>query len=130
MCADKTSFDDLYGGKYLTAADIEDDIVGEIENAVVEKMRDGSHKVVVTLEGEDRGIVLNKTRAKALLDMSGSKDYADWIGLKVKVTTVPTAFGAETVQSIAFKKLPPKKKSLKEDLDDEIPHNFEAPAKQ
>ena len=118
----KTSFDSVYGGKYLSAADLDEEgRAVQVENHTIEKMRDGSQRLVITLANEDRGVVLNKTRAKFLCDLSGSKDYDDWIGLKFKIYAGTTTFGSETVSCVAFRKLPTPKKPLKEELSDDLP---------
>jgi hypothetical protein len=116
------NFDDLYGGKFLSAADIDEaGFVGTVESVNVEKMKDGSEKAVIVFEDRDRGIVLNKSRARAMLDLTGSKDFDDWVGVKVRVVAGETQFGGDTVPCINFRKPPVPKKALKDDLNDEIP---------
>ena len=80
----KRTMADAFPSKYLTALDVEGkDIEAVIESVDYEKMRDGAEKPVATFEGLSKSIVLNKTKAKVLFDITGSMDFDDWVGTKV-----------------------------------------------
>jgi hypothetical protein len=133
MAKSTPSFSDLYGSKkYFSAEDTDEEgFVGTVETVEFHDMRDGGTKAVVLLEGHDKGIVLNKTRARVLATISGSKEWEDWEGIRVKVMAGTTDFAGKEVSCIVFK-APPKsaKKAEKkppkgsDDLNDEIPEAF------
>jgi hypothetical protein len=131
MAKSTPSFNDLYGTKYMSADDTDEEgFIGTIETVEFHNMRDGGTKAVAFFEGRDKGVVLNKTRARVLANISGSKEWEDWQGIRVKVTAGTTDFAGQEVDCIVFKAPPsakkPTKKSRKggDDLSDELPESF------
>ena len=118
----KRTMADAFPSKYLTALDVEGkDIEAVIESIDYEKMRD-AEKPVATFEGLSKSIVLNKTKAKVLFDITGSMDFDDWVGTKVKLSAGTVSFNGENVGTINFSRTKAAKKAqVEKALDDEIP---------
>jgi hypothetical protein len=79
---DEDVFDDIYGSKYLSVADLKD---GEprfkVGKVTIEELREKNgttkRKYVIWFEGVEKGLVINKTNAKKLADAYG-KQSAKW----------------------------------------------------
>lgn len=70
----------------------------KIVNVKQETVNAGTEKeeqvLVVYFEGKERGVKLNKTRAKEIKDITGSDDTDGWMGKSMFMKTVPQkAFG-------------------------------------
>jgi hypothetical protein len=90
-------FDDLYGSKYLSAADLKGQQrrakIGKTDVAdFKEKNGASKRKYVLYFEGEDKVMVLNKTNAQKLASTYG-KDRASWVGQHVELYSETTSFG-------------------------------------
>jgi hypothetical protein len=117
-------FDDLYGSKYLSAADIGDGETARSKIAKVEvieiKERNGAtkRKWAVTFDAFSKQLLLNKTNATAISQVFG-KDPSKWIGQTVEFFVVPTEMG----DGIRVRPLrrPATLERLDPDLDDAIP---------
>ena len=114
----ETEFDDLYGSKYLTAADLHGETwlrrIGKV--APVElKEKDGTtkRKYLVYFEGVEKALVLNKTNAQKLAAAYG-KDHSKWIGMEVELYAEMTGLGKEGVR------VRPLKPTGASDLNDTI----------
>ena len=87
---------DAFKGKFFKAADIGD---GEkelvIESCAEEELKENDGtvmKFVLHFEGEEQGLVLNKTNAGTLARQVGP-DETKWGGTKVRLFTVDTEMG-------------------------------------
>ena len=119
--SDTEEFDNLYGSKYLSAADLKDGEprlkIGKVEVAELrDKTGTTRRKYVVFFEGVDKGVVINKTNAKKLAGAYG-KQSAKWIGQIVQLYSEDTEFGkgVRMRPSTAISAQP------EPDLDDAIP---------
>lgn len=95
-------FDDLYGSKYLSAADLHGKMprwtLGKVEiRNLPEKDGTMKRKFVVFFAGEDKILVLNKTNAQRLAQAFG-KDRTNWIGATVELYAEMTSLGKEGVR--------------------------------
>jgi hypothetical protein len=81
------NIDSAFPSNYLKASDLGDaQPVVTIDRVEVEAVgRDKEMKPVVYFRGKEKGIVLNKTNAKKIADLTGSKDTEDWSGCKVRI---------------------------------------------
>jgi hypothetical protein len=119
----KRTMNDAFPSKYLTAADVH----GKSMEVVIEsvdyaKMRDGAEKPIAMFEGLSKGVVLNKTKAKFLSDLTGSPNFDDWVGAQVTLSAGTVNFAGETVDCINFARTKAAKKvQVEETLNDEIP---------
>jgi hypothetical protein len=102
MSNDAEIFDDLYGSKYFSAADLHGEQIkrriGKVE-LVELKERDGTskRKFVVYFDRVEKPLVLNKTNAQKLAASHG-KDRANWIGVVVELYAEMTSLGKEGVR--------------------------------
>jgi hypothetical protein len=121
--SDIDEFDDLYGSKYLSAADLKDDEPRlKIGKVAVAELRDKSgttrRKYVVFFEGVDKGLVINKTNARRLAEAYG-KQSTKWIGQIVQLYSEETDFGKGVrVRPMRTPVIPAKPDP---DFDDAIP---------
>jgi hypothetical protein len=95
--SDTDEFDDLYGSRYLSAADLKEGEprlkIGKVEVAELrDKTGTTKRKYVVLFEGVDKGLVINKTNAKRLAEAYG-KQSTKWIGQIVQLYSEDTDFG-------------------------------------
>lgn len=113
-------FDDLYGSKYLSAADLHGQQphfkIGKVEPQEL-KEKDGTMKtrMVVYFEGVEKALVLNKTNAVKLA-AAYSKDFALWVGMTVEAYAEMTSLGKEGIRL-----RPLSKPSGKSEMNDAIP---------
>src|SRR3954470_18222744 len=97
-----SEFDDIYGSKYFSAADLHGEMIrrkiGKVEIAEL-KDKDGStkRKFVVYFNGVDKPLVLNRTNAQKLAASLG-KDTTAWIGVPVELYAEMTSLGKEGVR--------------------------------
>ena len=94
----RSEFDSLYGGKYLKAEDIDEDFTSKIVDVTTEAFENGS-KAVLSLEGEDRRLVVNKTNAESLRAVFG-KNLRDWIGKSIDVRRERAIFAGKSVPAL------------------------------
>lgn len=66
-----------------------------------------SKKPVVFFDGKEKGLALNKTNAKAVAGMYGTKTE-DWVGKRVTLYPTTTQFGHDTVDCIRIRPTVPK----------------------
>lgn len=127
------NIDSAFPSHYLKASDLGDKSpIVTIDRVEVEPIgRDKEIKPVLYFQGKDKGVVLNKTNAKKIAELTGSKDTEDWTGCQIRIFASTTEFSGETVECIRVKAagVPAKPKPKAEpepvpvaDLeDDEIP---------
>jgi hypothetical protein len=90
-------FDDLYGSKYLSVADLKGGQlrlrIGKVEIAELREKNGGTkRKLVAYCDGQEKALVLNKTNATALANAFG-KQYANWVGHHIELFSAPTSYG-------------------------------------
>lgn len=102
---------DCYPSKYLTAADLDgQDLLFTITKATLETLGQGADaedKLVLSLKGEAKGFVCNKTNATAIAKHLGSDDTDDWIGKNITLGPREVQFGKDMVWSIRVIGRPP-----------------------
>jgi hypothetical protein len=91
---------DVYESRnYMNASDISKPITSKIKGVSVESMKDGKKKIVLTLEGQEKSLVLNKTNAGTLTARFG-EEYDRWGGQEVTLASVPTTFQGQNVRGL------------------------------
>lgn len=65
--------------------------------------RDKEWKAILYFDGKEKGVVLNKTNAKTIVNLCGSQETDDWKGFKIRLFATTTEFGGETVECIRVK---------------------------
>jgi hypothetical protein len=101
---------EYFPSRFLSGDEIKNRIVPVVISKVVEEMvpeKKGSTKeeptLVVYFEGKDRGVSLNKTRAKEIRKITGEDDVATWPGKQVALYTQPEKAFGEIWNVIHFK---------------------------
>lgn len=128
-----SNINDAFPSIYLKASDLQGrEAIVTIDRVGFEAVgREREMKAVIYFAGKQKGIVLNKTNAKKIIEIAGSAETEDWHGTQVKIYPTETEFGGETVDCIRIKPVgkpaartppPPPPAALKTELtDDEIP---------
>ena len=100
------NIDTVFPSKYLKSSDIGDQQpVVAIDRVEIEEIgRDEDSKPVIYFMGMNKGLVLNKTNAKKIIEITGSKDTEMWAGTKVRLYATETQFAGDTVDCIRIKK--------------------------
>jgi hypothetical protein len=101
------NINDAFPSKYLKASDFEGDtpIVTIASIAFEEVGKEKDVRPILYYEGEQKGIVLNKTNATNITKIYGSETN-DWIGKKVQIGTAWVDFQGQSVEAIRI--YPPK----------------------
>ena len=98
----------LFRPKYLGGQDVVDEFMNMTIRGLEIKEFDTGEKPVLYFEGEERGLVLNRTNANAIMKEYGP-DSDKWIGKRLVLFTMPVEFNGTTTNAIRVKipKAPP-----------------------
>lgn len=101
-------YNEFFPSKYLKADDFEDaSPVVVISHITVEEVgKDKDRRPILFYEGEQKGIVLNKTNATNIARAYGS-DTDAWTGKKIQIGTEMVSFNGETKPAIRL--YPPRR---------------------
>jgi hypothetical protein len=100
--ATDSDFDDIYGSKYFSAADLHGEMIrrkiGKVEIGDL-RDKDGSNKrkFILYFKGVDKPLVLNRTNAQKLAAALG-KDPTAWVGVICELYAEMTSLGKEGVR--------------------------------
>lgn len=99
------NINDAFPSNYLKASDLQGkEALVTIDRVEFEAVgREREMKAVVYFQGKQKGIVLNKTNAKKIIEISGSALTEEWHGTQIKIYPTETEFGGETVDCIRIK---------------------------
>lgn len=102
------NINDVFPAKYLKAHDLQGrEPVVTIDRVEFEPVGRGREmKPVVYFVGKDKGIVLNKTNANKIIEITGSAETDEWPGTALKLYTTEADFGGETYDVIRIKPAP------------------------
>lgn len=107
---------DMFPSKYLKAADFEDGdqvmTIDRLEKDNVGQGKDAKDVWVVYFDGEDKGLILNKTNTNTIAKLYGD-DTDDWIGKQVTLFATEVQFQSEMVEAIRVRSKPPKRPTAK-----------------
>ncbi len=85
---------------YLKASDLDGRTpVVTIKDVKLETIGDES-KLVAYFAGKDKGLVLNRTNANTIADLTGSEDTDEWMGRSIKLITAKVEFQGRRVPAI------------------------------
>ena len=121
-----------FPSKYLKAGDLK----GTEPTVTIDRVefepvgRDKEMKAVLYFRGKDKGLVLNKTNANKITQLTGSGITEEWDGFKIRLFATETTFAGDTVDCIRIKPAvapkpapkptpPPNAEAIPD--DDEIP---------
>ncbi len=99
------NINDAFPSNYLKASDLGGrQIVVTIDRVEFEAVgRDKEQKAVIHFVGKQKGMVLNKTNARKIIEIAGSALTEDWQGVAVVLYPTETEFAGETVECIRLK---------------------------
>lgn len=90
----------VFSGNYLKAEDLAGrNVPVVIETAEVTEFDDGK-KVVLSFKGKDKKLVVNKTNASIIAEVTGQDDTDNWPGCAIVLTTKKVEFQGKLVPSI------------------------------
>ena len=99
------NIDSAFPSNYIKASDLGDNqpvvTMREVKSEAIGRNKE--IKPVLYFEGKTKGLVLNKTNAKKIADLVGSKDTEDWPGCKIRLYATETEFAGETTECIRVK---------------------------
>ncbi|MGY2995489.1 hypothetical protein [Mesorhizobium sp. URHB0026] len=104
------NINEAFPSKYLKASDIPEEGQSVVISAIEEEEvgKDKEVRPVLYFEGEDKGIILNKTNATNISKLYGY-ETDDWVGKKVQLGTAWVDFQGQSVEAIRV--YPPKRQS-------------------
>lgn len=125
------NINDAFPGQFIKAADLKGQRVKvQIAKTSWEDIG-GDNKLVLHFTGKDRGLVLNKTNAQHIAELTGSQDTDDWPGHSIVLYPTKTEFQGKRVDCIRIEKAatpakapkaaPPPEPVAEEDADSQIP---------
>jgi hypothetical protein len=95
---------DTYSGKYLRVTDLKARRVPTRIQGVeeVEFTNDGKteKKLVLTLRGLDKLLVLNRTNAETIIDTLGTEETDDWVGKPITLVQAKVRFQGKSTPCI------------------------------
>ncbi len=115
---------DAFPSKYLKAGDLKGrEVKVKVAGVTLEQMGDGEVKPVVSFEGKERGLVLNKINKEAIVTNLGSSDTDDWIGKELTLYPTQTEFAGRVVPCLRVKLIIPleEERPQMHPEDDDIP---------
>jgi hypothetical protein len=94
-----------FPSKFLKASDLGlNQPVVTIDRVERDKVGRGQDtKPVIYFSGKEKGLVLNKTNANKIIELTGSAVTEEWTGFRVILFATTTEFGGETVECIRVK---------------------------
>lgn len=123
-----STFEDLYGSRFLAAADLKAPVTAVIDRIEQETFtRDNGpskRKAVLFFKNRTKGVVVNKTNAIVLGGAFGT-DFSAWVGKGVTIAPENTTFGGKLVKALrlypAQSSIPPPPPPPDEMDDETIP---------
>jgi hypothetical protein len=104
-----------FPSQYLKASDLgTNQPIVAIDRVATEPVgKEKEMKLVLYFEGKEKGVVLNKTNARAIVAIAGSEETDDWVGVRVRLFATTTEFSGEQVECIRIKGPGPAPKAAK-----------------
>jgi hypothetical protein len=100
--------DKVFPSTYLRASDLDGAVVPVIIDRLEQELvgRDKEIKPVLYFRGTTKGLILNKTNARKIVELLGEKDSDDWTGHRIALFAVDVEFQGSTVPAIRVKAAP------------------------
>ncbi len=102
------NMNDLFPGKYLSAAEIDENgMTLTIESISLEEVgQDKVTKPVIYFEGEEKGMIINKTNFQLIVKAIGQGNTDHWAGHQITIYPTEVQFGKDMVEAIRVKSRP------------------------
>lgn len=96
---------DAFPSKYLKANDLQGrDVVVTMDRVEFEPVGNKREmKAVLYFQGKDKGLVLNKTNANKITEITGSALTEEWRGHRIRIYPTETSFQGDMVDCIRVK---------------------------
>ncbi|HEY2979923.1 MAG TPA: hypothetical protein VGJ22_01975 [Anaerolineales bacterium] len=126
------NINDVFPSNYLKASELKgSQVVVTIDRVEFEAVgRDKEMKAVLHFAGKTKGLVLNKTNARKITEITGSALTEEWRGSAIVLYPTETEFGGETVECIRIRPVAKSKMSRMTPLPPPAPepeHDHSAP---
>src|SRR5689334_21341120 len=108
-----------FPSKYLKAADFEEPQMLTMRSVKMEEIANGEHKSVLYSHEHEKGLVLNKTNARAIAKLYGANPE-EWSGKPIVAFNAMVEFRGDMVESIRLR-APKKSKPAPQRADSENP---------
>ena len=92
--------DEIFGGSFLKADDLQGKTVRVTISAVDVKEFDDGNKIVISFQGKDKKLVCNKTNSSIIAENLGSQETEDWVGKVISLTVKKVEFQGKLVPAI------------------------------
>ena len=101
-----TNIDEIYGGKFMKATDIQKPVRLTIKSARIEQMpardnEEARNKVVLTFNDIEKEMVVNATNAARIAEIAKTRVIEDWAGIVVMLVKDKTKFRGNLVDTIS-----------------------------
>ena len=94
------NMNEVFSGNYHKAEDLK----GASPRVTIAKVEmqefDNGNKLIVSFQGKDKSLVLNKTNANIIAENTGSQETDDWIGQTIQLTVKRVEFQGKLVPAI------------------------------
>ena len=99
------NINDAFPSQFLKASDLKGmEVTVAIDRVDYEPVgRDKEMKAVLYFQGKAKGLVLNKTNATKIVQLTASPVTEEWEGFKLKLYPTETQYGGDTVDCIRIK---------------------------
>ncbi len=94
--------DDYYSSDWLKSEDVKEATKVTVSDVKPSKVGTET-KLVLSFDETDKGLVLNKTNAKRMVKLTGTKTYSEWVGEVITLYTILTNYKDEEVKAIRIK---------------------------
>lgn len=94
-----------FPSKYLSASDLnESEVTVTMDKVTFEEVgKDKDMKPILYFAGKTKGLVLNKTNARKITEITGSGITEEWAGQQIRLYPTETTFGGDVVECIRVK---------------------------
>ena len=101
---------DAFPSAFIKANDLQGrTVIVTIDHVTFEPVgREKEMKAVLYFKGKEKGLVLNKTNANKIMQLTSSPVTEEWSGFQIALYPTETQFGGETVDCVRVKAVPAK----------------------
>lgn len=116
---------EAFPSKFLKAEDLNGKRVAvKIKYVEMEKIGDDDKKPVVYFSGKEKGLVLNKTNAGTIAEITGTEEMDDWSGQGIVLFPDKTSFQGKRVDCIRIAEASPGVATAAAAVSDSDDSNF------
>lgn len=101
------NINEAFPSKYLKASDLQGrEVIVTMDRVDFEPVGQKKEmKAVLYFQGKDKGLVMNKTNANKITEITGSALTEEWRGQRIRLYPSETQFGGDMVDCIRIKPL-------------------------